>query len=489
MLKNGLYNVSGAVIRVILSVLTIPILVHIIGIEEYGLWTLVSSLVGIISLAEAGLSISTTVFISRDLAADDLDGISQTITITTLAILMLATSAAMGLWIGTPFIVSVFPKLTSEQQFTAIYAFRLGGLVVWLRLLQQILLGIEQAYQRYDAINILNTLHAILTSIGLALVVWLGGRTVAMMQWLIFSNVIILVLHVKFCSLLLQYLNLRLQWNFRRAKDIIRFSMMTWLGSIGGVMFSQCDRFVVGTLLEPQALGIYGAVTSIMTQINLLSSLPVQPLLPILSNRTEVEKFEHQSIEPQIKTALQVNALVALGIGGALFTLAPMLVISIIGVKLTNELLIGFRLAAIIYTFYSVNAVGYYILFGVNELKTFVIVQLSSGILALFLITIGAFLFGFRGAIIGNLGYLGVWFFTILGMRKLQISSRTWMQWLQFPLLWFLGVLIFGSMIGQDQPQLAIGLTALQSFIFLIWFCNSQSQNLQPIFQRIIRRL
>lgn len=70
MIKNGFYNVVGAVIRIGLTLLTIPLIIRLIGVEEYGLWTLVSTMIGIVGLAEAGLAVSTTVFLSRDLAND-----------------------------------------------------------------------------------------------------------------------------------------------------------------------------------------------------------------------------------------------------------------------------------------------------------------------------------------------------------------------------------------------------------------------------------
>jgi O-antigen/teichoic acid export membrane protein len=82
LLKNGFYNALAGAIRIGLALLTIPILIRIIGVEEYGLWTLASAVVQIVNLAEAGLSMATTVFLSQDLAKEDIDGVSQTLTVT-----------------------------------------------------------------------------------------------------------------------------------------------------------------------------------------------------------------------------------------------------------------------------------------------------------------------------------------------------------------------------------------------------------------------
>jgi Polysaccharide biosynthesis protein len=67
MLKNGFYNAAAGAVRVGLAILTIPVLIRLMGVEEYGLWALASAIVGIVTLAEAGLSTATTVFVSQDL--------------------------------------------------------------------------------------------------------------------------------------------------------------------------------------------------------------------------------------------------------------------------------------------------------------------------------------------------------------------------------------------------------------------------------------
>lgn len=96
--KNGYYNAVGGIIRIGLAILTIPLLILLIGVGEYGLWTLVSSVIAIVTLAEAGLATSTTVFVSQDLGKEDVDGLSQTLTVTVGAMLTLATFAAISLF-------------------------------------------------------------------------------------------------------------------------------------------------------------------------------------------------------------------------------------------------------------------------------------------------------------------------------------------------------------------------------------------------------
>ena len=166
------------------------------GIEEYGLWTLASAVVVMVTLAEAGLSTATTVFVSQDLGKKDVDGLSQTLTVTFGVMLILATLAVVALWMGAEPIMNLFPKLGQLQQLKVIQAIKIGGLVVAARLLQQILIGVEQAHQRYDLMNVLNTMQSVLLNVGMLIVVLLGGRTVELMQWQAGIGVVSLFSHL-----------------------------------------------------------------------------------------------------------------------------------------------------------------------------------------------------------------------------------------------------------------------------------------------------
>src|SRR6266508_1728975 len=133
MFKNGFYDVVSAAIRIGVSLLTVPVLIRIIGIEEYGLWALVSAAVGLLALADAGLSVSTTVFVARDLANKDYDGIAETLTVIIGAMLLLATLAALVFWLGAGTLAYLFPTLQERQRVVAEQALRISGLAIWAR--------------------------------------------------------------------------------------------------------------------------------------------------------------------------------------------------------------------------------------------------------------------------------------------------------------------------------------------------------------------
>jgi O-antigen/teichoic acid export membrane protein len=489
MLKNGFYNIVGASIRILLALLTIPGLIHLIGMKEYGIWTLISSTINLVTLAEAGLSISTTFFVSSDLTNYDHDGIAQTLTATMGTMLLLSTLAGIGLWQGAPFLMHFFPALETSQQIAAVEALQIGGVIVWGRLIQQVLVGVEQAYQQYGLMNALNIMQSVLTNLGILAVAWFGGKTVAMMQLTALATVILLIAHVGACGWLLRDVRLRFIWSTEKSSAIIRYSINTWFTSLGGALFGQVDKLIVGTLLGVEKLGIYAAITSVANQINVVSALPAQPLLPILSSypKREKDKEKNTAMLQKIKQALQLNAVVALGIGISLFSLSSLVVGIIIPGEVNNDYIILFQIAVMIYTLYSLNAVGYYTLLGTNAVKLCMLTQLTAGLLSLLLIYSGAQLFGLYGAVLGNAGYIGTYLLTLFGMQKLCIPSKVWGTWIQFPILWFIASIIMHIAVP-SMIILKAFILALQVSIMALWFITAQGKNVRVFNWSVVGR-
>lgn len=479
LLKNSFYNTAAGAVRIGLGILTIPLLIRLIGVEEYGLWTLASTVVGMVGLAEAGLSVATTVFVSQDLGKEDVDGLSQTLTVTFGAMFILATLAAIALWFTAASIVNLFPKLGQAQQLIAIQALQIGGLVVWARLLQQVLIGVEQAYQRYDLMNWLNTIQSILLSLGMLAVAWLGGRTVMLMQLQAVVNIVILLSHVWVVRSFFQGIHLRPVWNREKGLLVARYSAMMWLTSLGGALFTRADRVIVGILLDIKTLGVYSVITDITGQINTLSALPVQPLLPTVSNLFVRGNVEYSKLHQQVKQALQINGLVALGLGATIIILSPFIVSLIFPGKTSSQYILPFCISTGIYALYSINAVGYYVLLGIKAVNFCTANVLAVGTLSLIMISIGAYNFGLIGAIFGNSGYIGTLLLLFAGMKKLSIPEKLWIQWLIFPLLLFLVVFIGNLIIPYDQKSLRLGLALLQNFVLLIWFVIYRNKKLK----------
>jgi O-antigen/teichoic acid export membrane protein len=472
-LRNGLYNAAGGIVRIGLAILAIPVLIRIIGIEDYGIWTLASSVIGLATLAEGGLTVTTTFFLSKDIAHDDRVGVSETLTSTFVAILLFATLAASFLYFGSEFIISFFPKLKSEQYIQALTAFKLGSLVLWSRLLQQHLVGLIQSYEKYGLLNILGTIQNTISTLGLIIIATLGGRVIEMMEWQIFQGFGALAAYYLFSNKIVKYAKPHFAWSRSKSIAVFKYSSVAWAGSLGSALFTQGDRLIVGSLLSVENLGIYAAITSIVSQINTLSALPISPLLPSITKMTTNINTGKSEIKKKLRQSLQLNILVAFSLGGLIVAMAEKILTAILGNNVSIGAIYALQFAATIYAIYSLNAVGYYILYALGKVKTCTIIHFLSAVLSLAVISILSAKLGLIGAVIGNCGYILTCSMTIISLNKLKVKMLLWFQWLVFPFAWFLISILFSLFFKEFNDATKFALYLFEVFIILGWFTRS----------------
>jgi O-antigen/teichoic acid export membrane protein len=494
LLKHGIYNAAAGAIRILLALCTVPILIRCLGLESYGLWALVSAILGLVTLAEGGLSTATTVFVAQDLAQDDRQSLSQTLTVSFSLMFGLATVTALGMQLGAEAIVHHLLRLRPAQQHEAIQALQWSGWVVWTRLMQQVLIGVEQAYQRYGLLNLLNTVQWIGLSLGLLIIAVQGGHAPALMQWQFSAGVVTLLSHGWVVRHLCQHQALQYAWNARKAVDLARQSWMTWVTALGGALFIRGDRIIVGTQLGTEALGIYSAITDMTGAINLFSALPVQPLLPVLSQfkAPTVEAIgsapgpnpQRPHPQVQIQQAIRLNVCIALGMGLLMSLIAPWVIPLFVGSVIQPQTRLSFQLAVIIYALFSLNAVGYYALLSI-AVEWGMILSIASGIFSLICIAIGASAGGLLGAIIGNAGYLTSCTMVVMALHKLHLPPTLWLRTIYVPLIWF-SICTTVTIFMPDEIIIR-GLFCLVAIAILAhWFITVNQINLKAWMTRFV---
>jgi O-antigen/teichoic acid export membrane protein len=495
LLKHGIYNTSAGAIRIALALTTVPLLIRFLGLEEYGLWALISAVLGLLTLAEGGLSTTTTVFVAQDLAQDKSDELSQTLTISFSLMIGLASITALIMQFTSTAIVHQLIHLPPMHQQDAIQALQLTGWVVWVRLLQQVFVGIEQAHQEYRLLNILNTCQWIGLSLGLFIIAWQGGHTPELVQWQLLTGLITLLSHAWVVFKLLQHRKLRYLWNQPKAIRLFHQSWMTWVTTLGGALFVRGDRLIVGAQLGTEVLGVYAAIIDVASSINVFSALPIQPILPLLSqykasnqvntvgqNLVDQDKTRYLEIlehntKSQVQQALRLNTFVALSMGFLLFMFTPWTIQLFVGNSFPQQTMTSFQIATLIYSGIALNPVGFYILLGI-AVKWAMLLSLASGIFSLGCIIIGLYYGGLLGAIIGNAAYLTTCIMNIGALYKLRLEISLWMRTVFLPLVWFCACCAVGS-LTPNEVSIRIMFSMASVLILACWFVCVSRINLK----------
>lgn len=454
MLRKGSYVGISGVIRLSISVITIPVLISTIGTEEYGIWSFSHAIISFLAFLEAGFSNTTTVFLSHAISQKESTDFKKTIASLGTFIFLLATTASSLVLIASNQAISYFPNILDESVGRQIFLF--GAVAIWSRLLQQFFIGILQAFEDYKTFSLLNTGQGGLISIGMLIVAAVGGKTSELMFWHAIANLLFLGIYLFISLRQVNIFGNLVYLDRNKFIDILKYVSPLWFSSLGMIFFAQGDRIIVGKLFLPETLGMYSAITDICRQINSISALPIRPLISNLSKKDIVLSSKNKKYSSSkllttlnlIRISTQINAILVVFISSSILALLPLIgKIIFNGFDVDQKTyLLSLYAGIMIYSAYSLNAPGYYTLLSFGDVRRSSVVITASSFLSLVLIYLLGIEFGLVGSIIGNSGFLLTLLLSCLSMKNIHENFFSWISWIKMPLLMF-GTFVFLTLI------------------------------------------
>ncbi|WP_018617639.1 oligosaccharide flippase family protein [Spirosoma luteum] len=465
MWKNSFYNTVGGILKLILGLLSVPILTKTLGLEMYGLYISTNAILNIALFAEWSIAATITVFLSKEIRPISSPAIAEVkysvFTNAAIFALFLAVTAGFIMGFNAEWIAQLFENLTTKERLLLKNALQVSSVIVVSRLIHQFFLGILQANSKYGLLNIISTTYTII-SVATALV--LGALTGDIILIQIFQSVFaILMIGVYYRSC--QRSGLFSIRYFTRP-DLVQFKEFTaygtrlWMLAIGTSFFSQGDRLIILRLFGTELSGIYSAITTLCNQINVISAMPVQPLLPLMSE--SYEKMAEGNAEKMrsffIRSFTVIVCIIVPAGAGVIFfsTQISQILFSDRRIVDASTIRLSLIITAFAYALYSFNAVGYFTLLGIKKEKFTTQIVLVSGFTALSLIYYLSTKFGIIGACLGNLGYSITLLLNYKASSKLNIPKYSLFK--EESLVLMAGLLLSFICVIYDNLFISIGL-------------------------------
>jgi O-antigen/teichoic acid export membrane protein len=442
--KNSLFYSSSSIIRILASILTIPILTRTMGLEAYGMWVFIFTLVQTFSLLfDFGLSTSVTVFLSSEISKGDFKKVSS------IAFAVIKLSLFISFLISLP--CFLFPDLflrlllvdsINQHESQLYFLLRWGALGVSLKLLQQILVGIEQAFQNYKEAGILSTFECATFSFFQILIAYSHGTASDFLVCYALINLLTTCAHVYTVRKFLVKTTAVEKIHLEEVLGILKYSFFVWITVIGGVAFARGDRIIVGAFLNNVTLAIYSTFVDVSSAIYSLSSALAYPVISYF-NKIEEDTTNNQiNLFDQVRFAFQASSLVAFSMFTVLSIYSDLIITLLLGQEYSNASNIFIlRVSLMIYTLSCLKSVGFYITLK-NDGKKAAAIQLVSSVLALALIFILSRSYGLVGGVVGNVGFLTSLLFTFTAKKYFPSFSNIFLKSLYLLAPYFLIVVI-----------------------------------------------
>src|ERR1035437_5120491 len=174
-ISNAAWSSIEAVIYPALMLVATPIFIQKLGVELYGIWMLVNTIVASIGILNIGLGDATIKFVSKNLALKDKDGVIKIISATYSLYLILAI-LVMAIGFVFAFLLKNFNLFHVSEAYMSVtcHTIQIAGITLGLKFIEQIFLAVFKGYQRYDLAAKVSIIGKIITILVNLLLVYLG---------------------------------------------------------------------------------------------------------------------------------------------------------------------------------------------------------------------------------------------------------------------------------------------------------------------------
>lgn len=267
--KNSLWNLIGLAAPSVVGLFTIPVLLHGLGNELFGLLTLIWVLVGYFSLFDLGLGRAYTQFA----ASSDLSELVNKKIIRTGFVfsLSLGLFGGMVVFLMRDVVVSEIFNVSKLHFNEAKNSLAIVALAIPLTVVTSVFRGMLEGFEDFKSVNILRLFFGILNFIVPMIVVLIIPSLEYVVTSLIILRAVVTYLHYK---LLLNHINLidiyKIKSNFSDGMRLVKFGSWISVTNVIGPIMVNADRFILSHLVGASLVVFYTIPADMLMRVLVL---------------------------------------------------------------------------------------------------------------------------------------------------------------------------------------------------------------------------
>jgi O-antigen/teichoic acid export membrane protein len=297
LLRNAFSNLLGAVIPALVALGTVPLVVKGLGDANYGVYSLVTAIVGYFAVIDINVTAGSVKFIAEFNAnrerSEDRDRINETVFFGLSVYALLGVLGGLGLFFGAHFFVTRVFSVPAALVGEAVATLKLAALGFFLGQLQSYLNSIPQSLMRYDIASRIEMLFGTVVPLLTVAVLMLGyGLFEVILLRVVTSAVNCVVLWR--C---IRHLLPDLAWRKPGAairRELLGFSAYSFLSRFATLSYAYADKLIIGALVGVTGLAYFTVASTLANRILSLTyrlSGVFFPAASALAARGELERL------------------------------------------------------------------------------------------------------------------------------------------------------------------------------------------------------
>ena len=281
--RNTVWNLIGNGAPMIVAVFSMPVLIHGLGKDRFGVLALAWALIGYASFFDMGLGRALTQLVANKLGAGEEQEVPKLVWTSLLLMLALGVLGAAVVSGISPWLIHRALKIPEEMQTEVLRGFYLVGLSVPVVIGTAALRGLLEAYQRFGLINALRIPMGVFSYLGPLLVLPFSKSVFTVIAVLVAGRVVAWGAHLLVCFDVVPSLRYHIHWDRAVMGPLLRFGSWMTVSNIVSPLMVTMDRFVIGSLLSVAAVAYYTTPYEMVSKLWLIPASLLGVMFPAFS--------------------------------------------------------------------------------------------------------------------------------------------------------------------------------------------------------------
>lgn len=399
--RNSLWGLFGFAAPTLITIVTTPVIIHYLGIRDFGILALTSVFAGFVGLLDFGMAPTLLKFVAEYVTTKEYGRVGKVIGASLLFYLSVASIGAVAAFLTAEFLLTPLFHINQEEISAARFAFFAAGFNLFFGMILNPLSSLPASVQRFDLTASLMTLLQVVGAvlmIGVLILGW-GLRGAAAVSAV--TPALGVVMFAIVGAKVVPGFRLVPSVDLSTLRQMFSFSSYAFLSSIAGVILFQIDKVLLASLGNLAAVTFYTVPSNVARRIHGSVSSLTAIVLPVSSGLFALD--DKTRIHALYVRATRFVLLFIISISIPLIVLAEPIFRYWLGGKFAAESSNVLRILVLTYGMIALTAIPYYIALGAGKPKP---PAVFNGIGAVLNVSLVAALIPRFGAIGAAIGYL-----------------------------------------------------------------------------------
>ncbi len=281
--RNAIVNLIGEILPMLVAIVSIPFLIHGLGIDRFGILALAWTVVGYFNLFDMGIGRATIKNVAEYIASGELKALPPLVWTSIYILLGFGLLGGLLFAVLTPWLILQMLNIPANLIGETQKAFYLIAVSIPFVLGTAGTRGVLEAQQRFGLVNAIK-IPANISNFVVPLVVLLFSTSLySILAVLIASRFLVFAVYLYFCLNSLPGLGQLHGLTFSHIKKLLCFGGWLTVSNIVSPIMTYMDRFVIGAMLTMSAVAYYVTPYELVTKLWIIPASLMGVLFPAMS--------------------------------------------------------------------------------------------------------------------------------------------------------------------------------------------------------------